>query len=143
MPEPPMFPPKISPPVVPEVLSLKNIHKQFGNLHANHDISLSLKRGEVLALLGENGAGKTTLMNILFGHYVADSGGIEVSGKILPKGSPKASIDAGLGMVHQHFTLADNLSLLDNIILGTQPIWDFRLQQGETADRILYLGSLF
>jgi len=80
MPEPHMFPLKISPPVVPEVLSLKNIHKQFGNLHANHDISISLKRGEVLALLGENGAGKTTLMNILFGHYVADSGGIEVSG---------------------------------------------------------------
>ena len=143
MPEPPMFPPKISPPVVPEVLSLKNIHKQFGNLHANQDISLSLKRGEVLALLGENGAGKTTLMNILFGHYVADSGGIEVSGKILPKGSPKASIDAGLGMVHQHFTLADNLSVLDNIILGTQPIWDFRLQHGEAADRILGLGSRF
>ena len=131
------------PPVVPEVLSLKNIHKQFGNLHANHDISLYLKRGEVLALLGENGAGKTTLMNILFGHYVADSGGIEVSGKILPKGSPKASIDAGLGMVHQHFTLADNLSVLDNIILGTQPIWDFRLQHGEAADRILGLGSRF
>ncbi|MEC8188230.1 MAG: ATP-binding cassette domain-containing protein, partial [SAR324 cluster bacterium] len=131
------------PPVVPEVLSLKNIHKQFGNLHANHDISLSLKRGEVLALLGENGAGKTTLMNILFGHYVADSGEIEVSGKILPKGSPKASIDAGLGMVHQHFTLADNLSVLDNIILGTQPLWNFRLQRREASDRILDLGSRF
>ena len=131
------------PPVVPEVLSLKNIHKQFGNLHANHDISLSLKRGEVLALLGENGAGKTTLMNILFGHYVADSGEIEVSGIILPKGSPKASIDAGLGMVHQHFTLADNLSVLDNIILGTQPLWNFRLQRREASDRILDLGSRF
>ena len=138
-----MFPPKNSPPVDPEVHSLKNIHKQFGNLHANHDISLSLKRGEVLALLGENGAGKTTLMNILFGHYVADSGGIKVSGKILPKGSPKASIDAGLGMVHQHFTLADNLSVLDNIILGTQSIWDFRLQHREAGDRILGLGSRF
>ena len=138
-----MFSPKISPPVVPEVLSLKNIHKKFGNLHANRDISLSLKRGEVLALLGENGAGKTTLMNILFGHYVADLGGIEVSGKILPKGSPKASIDAGLGMVHQHFTLADNLSVLDNIILGTQSIWDFRLQQREAGDRIMDLGSRF
>ena len=138
-----MLPAKISYPVVPEALSLKNIHKQFGNLHANHDISLSLKRGEVLALLGENGAGKTTLMNILFGHYVADSGEIEVTGKILPKGSPKASIDAGLGMVHQHFTLADNLSVLDNIILGTQPIWDFRLQRREATDRILGLGSRF
>ena len=69
MPEPRIFSPKISPPVVPEVLSLKNIHKQFGNLHANQDISLSLKRGEVLALLGENGAGKTTLMNILSVSY--------------------------------------------------------------------------
>jgi len=139
----PFFPAKISYPVVPEALSLKNIHKQFGSLYANHDISLSLKRGEVLALLGENGAGKTTLMNILFGHYVADSGEIEVNGKILPKGSPKASIDAGLGMVHQHFTLADNLSVLDNIILGTQPIWDFRLQRREAKDRIMSLGSRF
>ena len=96
-----------------------------------------------MALLGENGAGKTTLMNILFGHYVADSGEIEVSGKILPKGSPKASIDAGLGMVHQHFTLAENLSVLDNIILGTQPIWNFRLQRREAADRLIDLGSRF
>ena len=94
-------------------------------------------------MLGENGAGKTTLMNIMFGHYVADSGEIEVSGKILPKGSPKASIGAGLGMVHQHFTLADNLSVLENIILGTQSIWDFRLQHGEAAHRIMSLSSRF
>ena len=129
--------------MVLEVLSLKNINKHFGTLRANQNISLTLNRGEVLALLGENGAGKTTLMNILFGHYVADSGEIEVSGKILPKGSPKASIDAGLGMVHQHFTLAGNLSVLDNIILGTQPIWNFRLQRKEAADRIMDLGSRF
>lgn len=129
--------------MVLEVLSLKNINKHFGTLRANQNISLTLNRGEVLALLGENGAGKTTLMNILFGHYVADSGEIEVSGKILPKGSPKASIDAGLGMVHQHFTLAGNLSVLDNIILGTQPIWNFRLQRKEAADRIMNLGSRF
>ena len=129
--------------MVLEVLSLKNINKQFGSLHANKNISLTLKRGEVLALLGENGAGKTTLMNILFGHYVADSGVIEVTGKILPNGSPKSSIDAGLGMVHQHFTLADNLSVLDNIILGTQPIWNFRLHRREASDRIVDLGSRF
>ena len=96
-----------------------------------------------MALLGENGAGKTTLMNILFGHYVADSGEIEVRGKILPKGSPKASIDAGLGMVHQHFTLAENLSVLDNIILGTQPIWNFRLQRRKAANKLIDLGSRF
>ena len=94
-------------------------------------------------MLGENGAGKTTLMNILFGHYVADSGEIEVAGKILPKGSPKASIDSGLGMVHQHFTLADNLSVLDNIILGTQSIWNFRLKRREAADKVMALGSRF
>ena len=129
--------------MVLEVLSIKNINKHFGTLHANQNISLTLNRGEVLALLGENGAGKTTLMNILFGHYVADSGEIQVSGKILPKGSPKASIDAGLGMVHQHFSLAGNLSVLDNIILGTQPIWDFRLQRKEAAERIMDLGSRF
>jgi len=82
-------------------------------------------------------------MNILFGHYVADSGEIEVSGKILPKGSPKASIDAGLGMVHQHFTLAGNLSVLDNIILGTQPIWNFRLQRKEATNKIMDLGFTF
>ena len=138
-----MLPSLIPSPVVHEVLSLKNIHKKFGNLNANHNISLSLKSGEVLALLGENGAGKTTLMNILFGHYFSDSGEIKVNGKILTKGSPKASIDAGLGMVHQHFTLADNLSVLDNIILGTQPIWDFRIQHGEANDKILALGLRF
>ena len=129
--------------MVLEVLSLKNINKQFGTLRANQDISLSLNRGEILALLGENGAGKTTLMNIIFGHYVADSGEIQVRGKILPKGSPKASIDAGLGMVHQHFTLADNLSVLDNIILGTQPIWNFRLQRRKAANKLNDLGSRF
>ena len=80
-----------------------------------------------MGLLGENGAGKTTLMSILFGHYVADEGTIEVAGsdgvlRPLPPGSPKAALAAGIGMVHQHFTLADNLSGLDNIVLGTRPL---------------------
>ena len=82
---------------------------------------IELKRGEIVALLGENGAGKTTLMNILFGHYTADEGSIEVFGKPLPPGEPRAAIAAGIGMVHQHFTLADNLTVLDNIMLGTEP----------------------
>ena len=77
----------------------------------------------MIALLGENGAGKTTLMNILFGHYVADAGTVEVDGRPLPPGNPRAALEAGVGMVHQHFTLADNLTVLENIVLGTRPLW--------------------
>ncbi len=105
------------------VLRLDGISKRFGALTANSGISLGLRRGEVIALLGENGAGKTTLMNILFGHYVADEGTVEVFGEPLPPGNPRAALAAGVGMVHQHFTLADNLSVIDNITLGTESLW--------------------
>jgi general nucleoside transport system ATP-binding protein len=115
------------------VLRLDHITKRFGALVANDAISLTLHRGEVVALLGENGAGKTTLMNIMFGHYTADRGSVEVFGNALPPGNPKAALAAGVGMVHQHFTLADNLSVLDNICLGTRSLW--RLGQGRSAAR--------
>jgi ABC-type uncharacterized transport system ATPase subunit len=105
------------------VLRLERITKRFGALTANDAISLTLRRGEVVALLGENGAGKTTLMNVLFGHYVADEGTVEVFGQPLPPGTPKAALTAGVGMVHQHFTLAGNLTVLDNIRLGTEGLW--------------------
>jgi len=104
------------------VLELKSISKRFGTLLANDDISLNLHRGEVLALLGENGAGKSTLVSILFGHYTADAGEIEVFGQRLAAGDPKAALAAGIGMVHQHFTLADNLSALDNVMMGSEPL---------------------
>ena len=96
------------------VLRLSFITKRFGALIANDAISFDLMKGEVIALLGENGAGKTTLMNILFGHYTADGGQVEVFGQTLPPGNPKAALEAGVGMVHQHFTLADNMSVLEN-----------------------------
>ena len=104
-------------------LRLQHISKRFGTLLANDDISLDLAPGEVLALLGENGAGKSTLVSILFGHYVADAGSIQVNGQPLPPGQPKAALAAGIGMVHQHFTLADNLTVLDNVMLGTESLW--------------------
>lgn len=115
------------------VLRLRDITKRFGPLTANDAITFDLHEGEVIALLGENGAGKTTLMNILFGHYTADAGEIEVFGHDLPPGNPRAALESGVGMVHQHFTLADNLSVLDNIILGTEPLW--RLGTGRSAAR--------
>ncbi len=104
-------------------LRLRGICKRFGELIANDDISLELRPGEVLAVLGENGAGKSTLVSILFGHYRADSGRIEVFGQPLPPGNSRAALDAGIGMVHQHFTLADNLSVLDNVMLGSEALW--------------------
>ncbi len=120
--------------IVPEAapatlaLRLRGITRRFGALVANDGIDLDLARGEVLALLGENGAGKTTLMNILFGHYVADAGTVEVAGPgggLVPlrPGSPQAALAAGIGMVHQHFTLADNLSVFDNVVLGSESLW--------------------
>ncbi len=104
------------------VLELSGVTKRFGPLVANDDVSLTLKRGELLALLGENGAGKTTLMNILFGHYTADAGEVRAFGRTLPPGRPRAAIEAGIGMVHQHFALAANLSVLDNVMLGTEKL---------------------
>ena len=125
------------------VLHLQNITKRFGPLIANDGISLELAKGEILGLLGENGAGKTTLMNILFGHYVADEGTISVFGNALPPGEPKASLKAGIGMVHQHFTLADNLTVLDNIVLGTQSNWLPWSGSSSARKRIRQLGEEF
>ncbi|MES2943875.1 MAG: ABC transporter ATP-binding protein [Pseudomonadota bacterium] len=105
------------------VLRLSNITKRFGTLVANDSISLELHSGEILALLGENGAGKSTLVSILFGHYTADAGQIEIFGQPLQPGKPKAALAAGIGMVHQHFTLADNLSVLDNVMTGSEALW--------------------
>ena len=117
-----MSPANAAPAAAP-VLRLCAITKRFGSLVANDGISLDLARGEVLALLGENGAGKSTLVSILFGHYVADEGRIEAFGRPLPPGNPAVSLAAGIGMVHQHFTLADRVSVLDNVMLGTEPLW--------------------
>lgn len=121
------------------VLRLDGITKHFGALTANDAISFDLRSGEVIALLGENGAGKTTLMNILFGHYTADAGSVEVFGDVLPPGAPRAALEAGVGMVHQHFTLADNLTVLENIVLGTAPLWRMGFGKAAARRRILAL----
>ncbi len=116
---------------------MQGITKRFGSLVANNDISLELERGEVLALLGENGAGKSTLMSILFGHYIADEGAVRVFDQILPPGDTRAALRAGVGMVHQHFALAENLSVLDNVLIGMDSLFKLRLSSKAMRAKLL------
>ena len=125
------------------VLQIDAVSKRFGDTLANDAVSISLARGEVLALLGENGAGKTTLMNILFGHYTPDQGSVSVAGEVLPSGKPRAAIAAGIGMVHQHFSLAANLSVLDNILTGTESLWRWRSGKARAREKILAISERF
>ena len=125
------------------VLEVIGVSKRFGKTLANHDISLSLAKGEIVALLGENGAGKTTLMNILFGHYVPDSGRVLIDGKELPQGKPRAAIRAGIGMVHQHFALAPNLTVLENVTTGTESLWSPRSRRAEARAKLISISKRF
>ena len=124
------------------ILEMKHISKAFSGVYANEDISLSVEKGEIHALLGENGAGKTTLMNILFGIYSADEGEIFWKGEKVHFSSPKAAIESGIGMVHQDFSLAQKLSVLDNIILGMDT--GFRaLDRKQAREKILNLAGKY
>ncbi|ESY88430.1 ABC transporter ATP-binding protein [Mesorhizobium australicum] len=101
-------------------IELIGINKNFGAVRANRDINLEIARGTIHGIVGENGAGKSTLMSILYGFYQADSGEIRVGGKPASIKTPNDAIALGIGMVHQHFMLVDNFSVLENIILGAE-----------------------
>src|SRR5438874_12945958 len=99
----------------PLVLELRGITKRFPGVVANDGVDFDLRRGEVHALLGENGAGKSTLMSILYGLYRPDEGQVVVQGEPVTIGSPRAAIDLGIGMVHQHFMLIPVMTVAENI----------------------------
>ena len=101
-------------------IELIAINKSFGAVHANKDVNLSVERGTIHGIVGENGAGKSTLMSILYGFYEADSGEIRVNGKPIAIRSPDDAIQAGIGMVHQHFMLVEPLSVVENVMLGAE-----------------------
>ena len=114
-------------------IELKNITKRFGNVVANNNVSLSVKKGEILSLLGENGSGKTTLMNMISGIYYPDEGHIFIDGKEVVISSPKDSFKYGIGMVHQHFKLVDLFTATENIVLGLKDKkrFDIKIAKGD------------
>jgi simple sugar transport system ATP-binding protein len=103
------------------VLEVVGIEKKYPGVVANRDVSLNVKAGSIHAVIGENGAGKSTLMKILYGLIRPDSGNIKAFGKDVNLKSPQDAIALGIGMVHQHFKLADNATVLENVILGSEP----------------------
>ncbi|MGP2492846.1 ABC transporter ATP-binding protein [Mesorhizobium sp. PUT5] len=106
--------------MAPAAIELIGINKSFGAVHANRDINLEIARGTIHGIVGENGAGKSTLMSILYGFYQADSGEIRVNGKPTAIRTSNDAIAAGIGMVHQHFMLVENFTVLENVILGAE-----------------------
>ncbi|HXJ66189.1 MAG TPA: ABC transporter ATP-binding protein, partial [Actinomycetota bacterium] len=122
---------------------LAGITKRFPGVVANDNINIEVRAGEIHAIVGENGAGKSTLMKILYGMQRPDEGTIEVNGKDVHFRSPKEAIAAGIGMVHQHFMLADNLTVLENIVLGSEPHTGPLLDFKAGRERITELATTY
>ncbi len=120
-------------------IELKNISKSFGKVLANKNINLTLKKGEVLALLGENGSGKTTLMNMLSGIYYPDEGQIFINGKEVVIATPKDAFKYKIGMIHQHFKLVNVFTAAQNIVLGVNDGKRYNLK--EVNSRVSEIGT--
>ena len=127
----------------PLAVELSGITKRFPGVVANRDINLRVAGGEVHAIVGENGAGKSTLMKILYGMQRPDEGTIRIEGNEVTFRSPAEAIAAGIGMVHQHFMLADNLTVLENVILGAEPVRRGRLDLAEARRRIAEISDAY
>ncbi|MCE5335626.1 MAG: ABC transporter ATP-binding protein [Desulfobacteraceae bacterium] len=130
------------PPTLP-ALEVRNISKKFGTVDANRDISLSVRPGEIHAVVGENGAGKSTLMNMIFGRISPDSGAILLSGNPVCFRSPRDAIRAGIGMVHQNILCFPQLSVLENVICGSEPSRARLVRTTTAREELLRLQGLF
>jgi general nucleoside transport system ATP-binding protein len=122
---------------MPAAIELIGITKRFPGVVANDDVNLRVERGEIHAICGENGAGKSTLMKILYGMQPADEGTMMIDGQEVTFSSPTDAIAAGIGMVHQHFMLADQMTVLENVILGSEPTKAGGLIDFDEAERHL------
>ncbi len=122
---------------------LTGIVKRFPGVLANDDVNLEVRWGEIHAVVGENGAGKSTLMKILYGMNLPDAGAMEVDGQSVRFRSPRDAIVAGIGMVHQHFMLADNLSVAENIVLGTEPMHNMLVDFDGARKKIREVGLAY
>ena len=125
------------------VIEMIGITKDFPGIRANDDITLRLIRGEIHALLGENGAGKSTLMSVLFGLYQPDAGEIRKNGKPIAIRNPNDANQAGIGMVHQHFKLVHNMTVLENIILGVETVKRGVLRMDEARRKVVELSERY
>jgi len=124
------------------VVQMEKITKRFPGVIANDRVDFNLRKGEVHALLGENGAGKSTLMNVLAGLYKAEGGTIKVHGKVMNFGSPREAIEAGIGMVHQHFMLVPSQTVTENILLGLEEP-RFRMRLVEYNERVAKIAEQY
>ncbi|RFU23467.1 ABC transporter ATP-binding protein [Geodermatophilus marinus] len=127
----------------PLAVELRGITKRFPGVVANKDIELRVRRGEVHAVVGENGAGKSTLMKTLYGEHRPDEGQILLDGREVRFRNPSDAIAAGIGMVHQHFMLADNFTVLENVVLGSEPTRGGRLDLAEARRRITEISDRY
>ena len=123
------------------IVSLKNIHKSFGEKKVLKGVDFDLHKCEVHALLGENGAGKTTLMNILYGMFPQTEGNIYIKGEEIINNSPKKAINMGIGMVHQHFMLIEPFTVTENIILGYEGKNNFFIDRKKAKDEVVKLSK--
>src|SRR5690554_1769154 len=126
------------------VIEMNGITKEFPGIIANDNITITLRKGEILALLGENGAGKSTLMSVLFGLYTPEQGEIKVNGNVVNIKDPNDATRYGIGMVHQHFKLVDTFSVLENIILGVESTTKMgHLKLSEARKRVMALSEKY
>ncbi len=124
-------------------IEMMHITKLFPGIVANDDVVLRVKKGEIHALLGENGAGKSTLVSVLFGLYQPDGGEILLDGRPVKIASPRTANDLGIGMVHQHFMLVKNFTVLENIILGVETVKGVSLQMEEARNKVTELSKRY